>query len=185
VSNYSAITNSHNLQFTTACAKSSVCCVFTSCLIMTFITIASSCSVFTSLLANDCLITNSALVGNNLQQWLLCLPCLHQRPLSHNNLRLELVCQPAYSLYTLNSDRLVHISILQIQPLHRPNQKHHSSVDMGHMVSRVHCSGTVCLVLDCEMTPLSAALLLLRDVTIAAVTMCLPSYCLVTAVSAD
>jgi hypothetical protein len=62
------------------------------------------------------------------------------------------------------------VPILQIQPLHGPNRKHSSSVDVGDVVSRVplqwHCPPGP----DRVATPLPAALLLLRDVTAVAVT---------------
>jgi hypothetical protein len=59
-SNYSAIANSHTLQFTTARTKIfSVCCVFTSRRLVTASNaVASLASVFTPWLAGDCIPTN-------------------------------------------------------------------------------------------------------------------------------
>jgi hypothetical protein len=53
---------------------------------------------------------------------------------------------------------------------------------VGDVVSRVSCSDTVRLAPDGVATP---ALLLFPDVTAVEKTLCLPSYCLATAVSAD
>jgi hypothetical protein len=55
-SNYSAIANSHALQFTTARTRSSQ-----SALVTVFNAVASSASVFKSLLAGDCLTTHKIL----------------------------------------------------------------------------------------------------------------------------
>jgi hypothetical protein len=58
-SNSSAITNSHTLQFTTACTKSFQSTVFTSHRLVTASNATdSSASVFTPLLASDSLTTN-------------------------------------------------------------------------------------------------------------------------------
>jgi hypothetical protein len=58
-SNYSDITNSHTLQFTTAHTKSSVCCIFTGCRLVTVSNAVDlSSPVLTSLLAGDCLTTD-------------------------------------------------------------------------------------------------------------------------------
>jgi hypothetical protein len=68
--NYSAIANSHILQFTTARTKSSQPAVDISigCLLVTASnTVASSASVFTSLLACNCLTTHSLLQLTNFQ----------------------------------------------------------------------------------------------------------------------
>jgi hypothetical protein len=54
--NYSAIANSHTQQFTAARTKSSVCCVFTSCCLVTDSTISSALEL-TFLPAGDCLTT--------------------------------------------------------------------------------------------------------------------------------
>jgi hypothetical protein len=103
-SNYSAVANSHTLQFNTACTVFSVCCVLTSCLVIASSTVAPSAFVFhgsSPCLAAACHTTNCGLLRNNLQQWgLPCLPCLRQRQLSHNSLRLGLVCLPVHSLET-------------------------------------------------------------------------------------
>jgi hypothetical protein len=62
---------------------------------------------FTSLLAVAYLTTNSALLCNDLQHLgLLRLPHLHQGWLSHNSLRLGLVCVATDSLWTSQDSRL-------------------------------------------------------------------------------
>jgi hypothetical protein len=58
-------------------------------------------------------------------------------------------------------------------------RKHRSSVDVGDVVSRVRFR----LEPHHVATPLPTALLLLRDATTVAVTICLPSYCSETAVT--
>jgi hypothetical protein len=65
ISNYSAIANSHTLQFSTARIKSSQSAVFTSRYLVTASNVvASSVFVFTPLLAGDCLKTNSQAGGH-------------------------------------------------------------------------------------------------------------------------
>jgi isochorismate hydrolase len=53
-SNYSAIAKSHVQLVNTGCTKSSVCCVYTSCRLVTVSNAVAS--VFTCFLAGDCLI---------------------------------------------------------------------------------------------------------------------------------
>jgi hypothetical protein len=58
--NYSAVANSHALQFTIARTKHSVCCIFTGCRLLTASNIVkSSAFLFTSLLAGDYLTIKS------------------------------------------------------------------------------------------------------------------------------
>jgi hypothetical protein len=56
-SNYSAISNSHTLQFTTACTMSSQSAVFSTCcrLVTASNAVVTSASAFTFLLSGDCL----------------------------------------------------------------------------------------------------------------------------------
>jgi hypothetical protein len=62
-SNYSAIANSHALQFNRARTNFSVCYVLTGCLITTSQAVAPSASMLTSLLTGDCFTTNLTLLA--------------------------------------------------------------------------------------------------------------------------
>jgi hypothetical protein len=100
-------------------------------------------------LAGTFLTTNSMMLRNDLQLWeLLCLLHLHPGRLSHSSLRFGLVCLPADSLSTLNTEWLSCVPILHIQPC-----------------------------MDPQRTPLPTILLLLHDVTADTDVMCFSATC--------